>query len=292
MKKNRFFSVLAIVTALFMGFTFAACSSDDDENGDNNNGKIDPSTIATTNLIAYFPFEDNGVDLIASLSPAAQPNVSYVTGRRGKAYQGAENAYFLYNLSSSSKLATMTQGFTVSAWIKPTKVYGDPVPMIFQIGKTSDHFWGNLTWMQERAGDATAGAAIDSCYYKFCFQAGGSTQWLADGFWKKFIPNTWQHLTLSYDGATSQFSVYINGVLYPERSKVLKNATGQNVGNLTFTEADKMVIGGWLTKILDNATDAWMGWFKGNLDEFRVYDKGLTATEVKNLYDAEVTQIN
>lgn len=121
---------------------------------------------------------------------------------------------------------------------------------------------------------------------------GGSTQWLADGFWKKFIPNTWQHLTLSYDGATSQFSVYINGVLYPERSKVLKNATGQNVGNLTFTEADKMVIGGWLTKILDNATDAWMGWFKGNLDEFRVYDKGLTATEVKNLYDAEVTQIN
>ena len=145
MKKNRIFSVLAIVTALFMGFTFAACSSDDDENGDNNNGKIDPSTIATTNLIAYFPFEDNGVDQIASLSPAAQPNVSYVTGRRGKAYQGAENAYFLYNLSSSSKLATMTQGFTVAAWIKPTKVYGDPVPMIFQIGKTSDRFWGNLT---------------------------------------------------------------------------------------------------------------------------------------------------
>jgi len=53
-----------------------------------------------------------------------------------------------------------------------------------------------------------------------------------------------------------------------------------------------MVIGGWLTKILDNPTDNWMGWFKGNLDELRVYDKGLTATEVKNLYDAEVTQIN
>jgi hypothetical protein len=34
-----------------------------------------------------------------------------------------------------------------------------------------------------------------------------------------------------------------------------------------------------------------MGWFLGNMDELRVYDKALTAAEVKALYDAEVTQI-
>jgi len=35
-----------------------------------------------------------------------------------------------------------------------------------------------------------------------------------------------------------------------------------------------------------------MGWFKGNLDELRVYDKALSDTEVKSLFDAEVTQLN
>jgi len=34
MKKKRIFSVLAIVIALFMGFTFVTCSSDDDEKGE------------------------------------------------------------------------------------------------------------------------------------------------------------------------------------------------------------------------------------------------------------------
>jgi hypothetical protein len=52
---------------------------------------------------------------------------------------------------------------------------------------------------------------------------------------------------------------------------------------------DKLIIGGWLTKVMDNATDAWMGWYKGNIDELRIYNAGLSSTRVKNLYDAEVS---
>jgi len=35
-----------------------------------------------------------------------------------------------------------------------------------------------------------------------------------------------------------------------------------------------------------------MGWFLGNLDELRVYDKALSDTEVADLFEAEVTQLN
>jgi hypothetical protein len=34
-----------------------------------------------------------------------------------------------------------------------------------------------------------------------------------------------------------------------------------------------------------------MGWFLGNLDELRVYDKALTTAEALALYQAEVTQV-
>ncbi len=287
MRKTNFFSLLAVIS-LFTGMSFISCKS---EEPDPDAGKIDPKTIATESLIAHFPFDTNGDDAVASLKPKNVITAKFVIGQRGNCYQGAEGAYLLYPLTAASKLATMTQGFTVSTWIKQPKVYGDPVPMIFQIGRSDDHFWGNLTWMNERAGNAETGASIDSLYYKFCFKAGGvdNTKWLADGFYKKFAADQWQYVTLTYDGTSSKFSVYINGILYTERSKDLDPATA---GLLTFSNVDYMVIGGWLTKVLDNATDAWMGSFKGSLDELRVYNAALSATNVKSLYDAEVTQLN
>jgi hypothetical protein len=117
----------------------------------------------------------------------------------------------------------MTQGFTVCSMELNHQSYGDPVPMIFQLEKIRTASGEILIGCKNGQVMATAGAAIDSCYYKFCFRQGVRHNGWPTEFWKKFIPNTWQHLTLSYDGATSQFSVYINGVLYPERSKVLKN---------------------------------------------------------------------
>lgn len=283
MKKFNFLSFLA-TAALILSVSFTSCKTDDP-----NEGKTDPATIAADSLVAYFPFNGDGIDKVASLTPGANAKVTYVTGQRGKCYQGDSLAYLMYTLPSTSKLATMTQGFTVSGWVKAAKVFGDPVPMIFQIGRSDDHFWGNLTWMQERAGDLATGGAKDSCYYKFCFKAGGvdNTQWLADNQWKKFVANQWQYITLSYDGTTSKFSVYVNGVLYTERSKSLTNA-----GLLTFSNVDKLVIGGWLQKILNGATDVWMGWYKGNLDELRIYNAGLSAQRVKNLYDAEVSYLD
>jgi hypothetical protein len=35
-----------------------------------------------------------------------------------------------------------------------------------------------------------------------------------------------------------------------------------------------------------------MTYYKGIVDEFRVYNKALSTTEIQELYDAEVTQIN
>jgi len=109
-----------------------------------------------------------------------------------------------------------------------------------------------------------------------------------------FQINQWMHLVFQYNATTSKYIIYKDGV------KVLTNAgvedrkaneAGDALGSLNFVNADVINIGAWRPKTENGATDAWMGWFKGNLDELRVYDKALTATEVKALYDAEVSQM-
>lgn len=291
--KNKFkiTGALLIMMMIAMSSILTSCDKKDDP----DDGKIDPSTIATTNLVAYFPFEDNATEMIANLTPTMQPNVTYVAGRRGKAYQGANAAHLLYTLPATSKMKTLTS-YSVAMWIKSPRVTGDPEPTIFEIGKSDDLFWGNLKLTLIRR-DAT----VDSLVFKLLFRKVGvpwEPQFIEYGN-KLFPINIWMHLVFQYDQTTSKFMIYKDGVKVVTNDGVENRwADGDQVvprpalGPLNFANADKINIGAWRPKTEGTATDAWMGWFLGNLDELRVYDKALTATEVKALFDAEVTQID
>jgi hypothetical protein len=287
MKKFLKFSFAAVLVS---GLMFTSCTDD----SDNNDGKIDPATIATSNLIAYFPFDGDAMEEIASLTPTMQPNVTYVAGRRGQAYQGATGAHLLYTIPAASKFKALTS-FSLAMWIKSPLVTGDPEPTVFEIGKSDDLFWGNLKFAMERL-NATA----DTLKFKTFFLKNGAV-WSGQHISYSdnlFLINKWMHLVIQYDEATSKYMIYKDGVKIVTNTGVEDRwAAGEDVtprpklGALSFLNADKINIGAWRPKSEGTATDAWMGWFLGNLDELRVYDKALTAAEVKNLYDAEVTQL-
>ena len=291
MKKFLKISSVLFATMLVLGLVMTACKEDEDPNA----GKTDPSTIATTNLVAYFPFDGVGTEEIANLTPTVTTGVTYVEGRRGQAYQGANNARLRYTLPAASKLKTLTS-FSIAMWIKSPLVTGDPEPTIFEIGKSTDLFWGNLKLALNRL-TATA----DSLQLKVFFYKDGAV-WSGQHISYSdplFMINRWMHLVYQYDGATSKFMIYKDGVKVETNAGVENRwAAGDDVvprpafGNMSFVNADVINIGAWRPKSEGTATDAWMGWFLGNLDELRVYDKALTATEVKALYDAEVTQLN
>lgn len=288
MKKFLKISGALFLTMLMVGLMTLSCKK---STPDPDAGKIDPSTIATTNLVAYFPFDGNGTESIGALTPTVTTGVTYVTGKRGQAYQGADLARLLYTLPAASKLKSLTS-FSVALWIKSPLVTGDPEPIFFQIGKSDDLFWGNLTLALNRL-NATA----DSLQFKAFFLKTG-VSWSGQNVAfvsKNFVINTWAHMIFEYDATTSKYKIYRNGV------KVVTNAGVENryassasdpLGALAFANADKINIGAWRPKSEGTATDTWMGWFKGNLDELRVYDKALSDTEVLALYQAEVTQIN
>ncbi|HDR88903.1 MAG TPA: LamG domain-containing protein [Bacteroidetes bacterium] len=280
-------SLLSIL--LISGLMLSSCSKDDDD--DNGNGKVDPSTIAADNLVAYFPFDGDATEEIASLTPTMSPNVTYVTGRRGQAYQGANEAHLLYDLPANSPMKSLTS-FAVAMWFRSPLVTGDPEPTIFEIGKSDDLFWGNLKLALNRL-DATA----DSLQIKAFFLKTGA-EWSGQHVSYSdpaFQINMWMHLVIQYDEVTSKYTIYKDGVKIETNEGVEDRKDGPDgdpLGPLSFANADVINIGAWRPKSEGTAEDAWMGWFLGNLDELRVYDRALTADEIKDLYDAEVSQMD
>jgi hypothetical protein len=287
----KLFGSLLFGTLILGGLSLSSCK--DDNTNDPNAGKTDPGTIATSNLISYFSFENNGNDAIGSLTPTESPNITYVTGKRGKAIQGARNGYLLYNLPAANKLKTL-KAFSIAMWFYGPPALSDtvPVPGILQIGGTSDPVWGNLCLTQDRMPDAA-----DSLNLKIVFHKDGAT-WNNQfvGFSKPdFVENKWIHIIYTYDNVNSKYMVYVNGNPLTLDDGISMRYSGPDntpLGDLVFADAQKFVIGGWMQKALGLATDEWMGWFTGKMDELRIYDKGLNATEAKALFDAEVTQLN
>ena len=293
MKREKLLKSLAL--GMFILSSIAIVSCKDDDNGGGNGGKIDPSTIATSNLIAYFPFDNNGNDAVGTLTPTSN-GVTYVAGVRNNAYQGADGAYFLYDLPTGSKLKTL-KTFTISMWFYGTPAIDGvaPVPGILQINGTSDATWGNMCLTQDRMP-----AAADSLNIKMVFHKDGA-DWANQfvGFSNSaFTENYWMHIVFTYDNATSKYLVYVNGTALELNSGITDRWAEDDthtprtaLGDLAFVDATKMSIGGWMQRVIGASTDEWMGYFTGKMDELRIYDRSLTSTEVQNLFVAEVSQM-
>lgn len=91
-------------------------------------------------------------------------------------------------------------------------------------------------------------------------------------------------------------ALYANGILIATSIRYADgevNGVQPKLGALTFgTDMTKFDIGAWPKLAAGTATDSWMVYFPGTLDELRIYNKALTNAEVKALYDAEVSVID
>ncbi len=300
MKKNfkwLFVAALAIGTAAMV-----ACGKDDDKEPEPGPTVADPDNIAKENLIAYWAFNDSPNDTKGNRTGTEEGNVTYVAGKRGKAYQGAEASYITFPYSATDKIANVKQ-YTIALWVKFVaragadaifSLSGGEVVMVDGVASIpADHWAAGMQIYQDGKADSvtllTRGNRNEFGILWSPEGAAAKTPMAAD--------SGWYHFMVKYDNATSTKCYYINGKKYA-RSELanipqVEGATpAVPLGDLhQYTRVGKPnigVIGYWANQVLQYDMLAWQNTFRGQLDEMRIYNRALTDKEIQDLYDAEV----
>jgi hypothetical protein len=299
MKKLSKTSWAILIAVLLMSSFLYSCDDDDDkDDGNNNNGQIDPNTIATSNLIAYFPFEsmpqagaavensNNSITFARSVG-----NVTFPDGRRGNAFQGADNAYLEYDVDSTTTSFNSVTEFSLAGWIK-TPATQSGAATIFRLDG-GDPLMGHIALLQE---SQAVGDTVDLKLYLY---HNDTTEWRGQDIRvhvAEFLNDKWFHLTAIYRASTSTMEFYANGTKvhsserYSGPAADTTQTNGPLLGPLKISGVSKIYFGAWPQQS-GGTPETWMTYYRGMLDEFRIYNKALTDAEAMDLYEAEVTQL-
>jgi hypothetical protein len=144
---------------------------------------------------------------------------------------------------NDNNLLDLSNGMTLEAWVRPTNVNGWRTALLKENG-------GNLSYSLYALGGSKKPRAE--------ILAGGN-QSISGG--SNLATNTWYHLATTFDGGVLR--LYLNG-----------NQIGsKNVASSIATSSGPLRIGG---------NSVWGEYFKGLIDEVRIYNKALSQSEIQS----------
>ncbi|CAN5531000.1 hypothetical protein BH11BAC3_BH11BAC3_04620 [soil metagenome] len=257
---------------------------------------LDPDPPAYSDLKAFWSFENNVTDAGESKFTGTATNISYVPGVTGQAAKIGAGGYLLV---PGSDVVTYPNGFigkggdtltslgsyTLAFWMNGVGPVDGGAQGLFAISNKAE-FWGNLELFLEN--DNNAADQSEAFLKVHMFNAG-----VASGNGEEWnevkIPgalNKWTHIAVTYNAATSMFSIYANGAPTAIANKVLG---GGNYGKLKFKNFNGMVLGTYQFQTTPSLTtnhgnETWARSFNGALDQFRIYNRALSPTEINDLY--------
>lgn len=218
----------------------------------------------------------NGVDSIRANFPASNPLTS-VAGINGKAIQGSDGKAMLYPSANDFKDAT---SFSISFWLKNTAQAGR-TEFLFSL---ADDSYG---WSHSAAFVLVENQTSTNTTMKF----GLMDQWLEGTFNKPMFDGNWHHIVYVYDQTTSKMTYYFDGAVVTGMTATqtdVKNGSNPR-GAINFSNANKFILAGWNKHAnADGPTDDWVKSYNGSMDQFRLYGKALTASEVSALYSSRL----
>ena len=196
-------------------------------------------------LVALWSGEGDTRDGVSGQSAEAVGGVGYAPGKVGKAFSfdGANSCVSIPASDGINFSGNMPM--TISTWVYRT---GD-APIGHIVGKRNDCYLGNIQY--QLAFDETSGLA---------FVGNSGNFWVSTH--RQLPMNVWQHLAVTYDGATA--IVYING-----------QPVASGDGTLGTAIAAPLKIG--------NAGSCQS--FAGLIDEIAIYNRALSAAEIQADYE-------
>ncbi|MCA0229470.1 MAG: LamG domain-containing protein [Bacteroidetes bacterium] len=209
----------------------------------------------TNGLVAYYPFTGNVND--ASGNGRNGTIVGGVTPSTDR-YGNAGQAYTFNGsngcITAGWEILTGNAARTMSVWFKMTSLQVSPQYMLS---------WGALTTNNSSLIGTYTDNANTPKFLGF-FATTFNSLYVTDDL--QYYDNRWHLMTFTHDGSTSK--LFLDGALQNTATNVTLNtfSTPLAIGRLTFGPY----------------------YFSGSLDEVRVYNRALTATEVQQMYSAEV----
>jgi hypothetical protein len=230
----------------------------------------------------------NAVDSVRANFPTDNPFTA-VDGISGKAVKGVATKDKAIKYSSANDFAASTS-ISVAYWIKNTPATdGEPE---FHFSLPSKDFWHEsaLFLLVEKEGSTASTSTTSAMACTFAVQDN----------WVEFrganrLPNVlngnWHHVVFVYDETTSKVTAYVDGaaVNYTGTGNVILSG-GNPLGKLKFKNTSNFIVGGWNRHVAGagGAQDAWIHSCSGAMDQFRLYGKALTASEVLALYNSKL----
>jgi Concanavalin A-like lectin/glucanases superfamily/PKD domain len=239
--------------------------------------------VAAGNLIAYWGLNGDGKEAISGAVPATSVNATFVDAKKGKGVSFTEG-YLAY--PEIDKLKSSIGSMTVSAWVK-VKNNGTSPSCFFSLSRPNE--WaGNFNLMAETGWykDANDTLVVKSLLVT---KTATDVSWQdtrndppKKGVQANKVAGTWAHVVASYDGATSMFKVYVNGVKVSNPEWELRGTTGPMV----FTTPTKAILGTW-NSVIDKKAEDWQKGMTGQMDEVRIFNKALADKDIDALYKLE-----
>lgn len=279
--KNKYFAMMFILS--LTGLILTSCYKQFDPKSYapafTISGFSSVDQIKPENLVAHWAFQGSLIDSVSS-SLASNHGTSFANGfiGQGLSLNVTNSSYVIANPSTA---ITGLQSFTVSFWVNPTFVDAngdgsiDGIIGLFNIANLTD-FWGYMDWFIENGSNPT------SATIKLHFRGNPSSDnWFVQSGVNGLF-NKWTNHTVTYDAASSTMTYYMNGSL-------LGTPTVEPwSGAVNFAAIGPLIFG--CTQFQTNPSlgtaggaQPWASYLTGMMDEIRIYNTALSATEVNAL---------
>jgi hypothetical protein len=282
MKLNRILSVciIAVIT-----FSLAMTSCQKLERPLLKELILDPPPPPYTPLKSFWSFENNTGDSGSNLSAGTEVKLTYEPGINGQALRIGEGGYLLIKEPGDS--IVNLGSFTLSFWMNGVGPVKDGAQGLFAISNKNE-FWGNLELFLENNDNP---ADQNEAFLKIHMFNAGVAEGNGEEWNEIKIPNAlnkWTHIAVTYDAATSQFSVYVDG---QPTSIANKKLGGGTYGKIKFNDVNGMVLGTYQFQtspsLTNHGPEDWAKSFNGLLDQFRIYNQPLSAAEITDLFTSK-----
>jgi len=211
------------------------------------------------------------VDQIRANFPTDNP-LTKSTGITGNAVTGGIPKKFIQYSKPNDWANTVSTGFTIAFWMK----HAAPTQTEFAFAMQNADHWAKANLFALFEGSVSS--PVIKLHIDDSKPGDKWFEWTGSKAITGIFDNQWHHLAFVYSSTTSDIIAYRDGTAF---------ASNSNWGTQGTISFDTSKVGGFRIGGSGNPEEGWMNSWTGSIDNFRLYNTSLSATEVQSLVTAK-----